>query len=405
MRTGLFILFAFFYSLLYSQPTRCITEVLLQEKLQNNPALQQRWDQQQELLRKQAARGLQARSVVTIPVVVHIVYREAEANISDQQVHSQIEVLNADFRAFNCEIAGIPGEFKNAIADTEIEFCLAQVDPVGMPTTGITRTQTNIPFFDPKGTRLFHEEDGGADAWDPAHYLNIWVANLNGTLGFASFPDLGPNPEEDGVIIDYTAFGTVGAAQKPYHLGRTTTHEIGHYFSLRHPFPGPGVPECIFDDGIEDTPMQQPNYGGRCPSYPQFSCGSSDMFMNFMNYSDDACLNMFTHGQKSWMLSALFAYRPGLLAGGICDKPPGTYTDLNLVLHPNPAVDRIRIYPPGANIPIGALRISNVSGQIIFREQYWPTIRLLDISQWTPGIYFLELYCNGKTWNGKLVKY
>ncbi|MCB0661820.1 MAG: T9SS type A sorting domain-containing protein [Saprospiraceae bacterium] len=381
-----------------------MADILLQNTLADNPALQQKLANQELLLQSIQNNYVKPRQVLTIPVVVHILYREPEENISDEQIFSQIDVLNTDFRGFNCEIASIPSEFKDVIADTELEFCLAHIDPDGNPTNGIIRTLTNIPTFDPKGTRHFYTDEGGSNAWDTEHYLNIWVANLGGTLGFASFPDLNPNADEDGVVIDYTAFGTIGTAAEPYHLGRTTTHEIGHYFSLRHPFPGPGVPECVFDDGIEDTPMQQPSYGGRCPDYPQFYCGTSDMFMNFMNYSDDPCLNMFTEGQKARMIAALFTYRAALLTSPTCSKEPGSFNELSLVLLPNPASSSIQIFPPESNIPIGSLRIANIAGQIVFQDNQWPTRLSIDISSWLAGIYFIEFYCNGKTWNAKLVK-
>jgi hypothetical protein len=407
---GFFTLFILlFFSpviILKGQVHRCYSDELLEKRLGADPTAMAEWEKTKAFLLEnaQVANFISNRSVLTIPVVVHILYRFPDQNLSDEQVYSQIEVLNADFRGINCEIASLPAEFKPLAIDTEIEFCLTDTDPFGNPTNGITRTLTNIPVFDPNGKNIYYSDRGGADAWNPEKYLNIWVAPLGGTLGFASFPGSNIPPAEDGVVVDYTGFGTIGTAENPYNLGRTTTHEIGHYFSLRHPFAVQNLELCIYDDGIEDTPMQGPNYGGSCPSYPQYSCGSSDMFMNFMNYSNDACLNMFTPGQKANMLAAIVNFRPGLLANNSCLREPADGFQLEIVLFPNPTNEKIRLFTPSANIPIGAIRIANISGQLIYTNKEWPTMQTLDVSSWTNGIYFVEFYCNGQTWNGKFVK-
>ena len=178
--------------------------------------------------------------VVTIPVVVHVVHNPASPtdNISKAQIDSQIEVLNLDFRATNPDRVGVPSVWTDLIADCEIEFRLAATDPDGNPTDGVTRTATNKTAFIADEDDVKSSATGGADGWPSWDYLNLWVcADLrNGSsqqiLGYAQFP--GGPPETDGVVIANTCFGTTGTARDPFHLGRTATHEIGHWLSLRH---------------------------------------------------------------------------------------------------------------------------------------------------------------------------
>ena len=261
--------------------------------------------------------GLQQRAVVTIPVVVHVVWNKNEENIPDAQIYSQIEVLNKDFRAANTEIPGIPTVFKNLVADVEFEFCLATKAPNGSPTNGITRTFTNNSVGIGGTVNIHYTSMGGRNAWDPLKYLNIWVAKFAGGVGVAaSFPGTGPIAE-DGVQIDYRHFGNINT-EPPYHLGRTCTHEIGHYFNLEHVW-GPSITSCCNDDDfVADTPNACETYLGQCPTHPVVSCTQPDMFMNYMFYTDDACMGMFTLGQKARMWAALNAFRPGLLTSDAC---------------------------------------------------------------------------------------
>ncbi len=239
-----------------------------------------------------------------IPVVVHVLYQESstdESNISEEKIRSQISVLNNDFRKKNTDLDFVPKEFTLLIADMDIEFEMATVDPKGNITNGITRglDSTNGQYGDVPFT-----EKGGRDAWPAEHYLNIWIidgANRHGDIRVAGRGQLpGGNPLTDGLIIAYQAYGTVAPlATKQYlHLGRTATHEIGHWLGLRHI---DGGYSCDSDDGIDDTPLTNTGFSLR-PTYPMYSCGSSDMFMNFMTPSvaDDKLL-MFTHGQKAYM--------------------------------------------------------------------------------------------------------
>lgn len=271
-----------------------------------------------------AAGGAQDRTVVTIPVVFHVLWNVAAENVSDAQIQSQLTVMNNDFRRLNADKVNTPAPFQGISADCEINFCLAQRDPAGNATTGITRRQTPLANF--PDNEMFFYSQGGTNIWDRNKYLNIYICDIDG-LGFAYFP--GAPADIDGAVIDYQAFGTNGSAQAPYNLGRTASHEIGHWLNLEHIW-GPNDeenPSCSDSDNVTDTPNQSNLYFG-CPSFPQLSCSNGpngDMFMNYMDYVDDGCMNAFSTGQKNRM-HALFApggQRASLATSQGCSPPSG----------------------------------------------------------------------------------
>lgn len=304
----------------------CSTMDNLSYRLKQNPELKQRMQDievftsnriQQMRTARQSAGG-----VITIPVVVHVIYNREKSreNISTEQILSQIDVLNEDYRRLN---ADRDSRWPQA-ADTKIEFCMARVDPYGNPTNGITRTASSREKW---GTNdeMKKASKGGVNPWNTKEYLNMWVCNIgNGYLGYAQFP--GGSAATDGVVMSPQFFGSSEKGngfylQAPYHLGRTATHEVGHYLNLRHIW-GDGA--CSADDFVADTPKSDSaNYG--CAT-AQVSCGSQDMVQNYMDYSDDACMNLFTQGQKERMLSVLSpgGFRYGLALSNKCEAlgPP-----------------------------------------------------------------------------------
>lgn len=257
---------------------------------------------------------------IRIPVVVHVVYNTPVQNISDVQVQSQIAVLNEDFRKLNTDVSNTPDEFAPLAADVGIEFFLATVDPDGNPTNGITRTATDKKKFG-LNDNIKRTQDGGKDPWPTDKYLNLWTGNisyiLGELLGYAQFP--GGDPATDGVVINSKYFGREGSALAPFDGGRTATHEVGHWLNLRHIWGDGG---CGATDFVDDTPDAQSEYYG-CPAYPSVSCGSSDMFMNFMDYVDDNCMVMFSQGQRERML-ALFE-PGGARESFVTDDEPSAY--------------------------------------------------------------------------------
>ncbi|MGH8795060.1 MAG: zinc metalloprotease [Stackebrandtia sp.] len=255
--------------------------------------------------------------LVTIPVVVHVVWKEDEENISDEQIHSQIEVLNQDYRKKNPDVEEIPEAFRPIAADANIEFALATEDPDGEQTDGIVRVETEAESFD-SDDAVKSSDSGGSDAWPSDKYLNVWVCKLRGgLLGYAQFP--GGPAATDGVVVTYTAYGATGTAKAPFNLGRTTVHEIGHWLNLRHIWGDDGE-ACEGTDYVDDTPNQGgPNSG--CPTFPHVTCDNGpdgDLFVNYMDYSDDKCTAMFTEGQVERMDACLAEERKSFLgnAGG-----------------------------------------------------------------------------------------
>ena len=273
------------------------------------------------------------KSNLTIPVVVHVVYKNANENISNSQIISQIDVLSKDFTRTNTDAFNTPTSFLPVSSDMQISFCLAQQDPYGNPTDGIIRKQTSNSFFPLYGNEIFFDSLGGSNAWNTKKYLNIWVCMIeSGVLGWAQLP-YGGDVETDGVVIDFEHFGTNGTAINPYHLGRTATHEIGHWFNLFHIW---GDSNCG-DDLVNDTPTQEEaNFG--CKTHPHPSCNNTgDMFMNFMDYTNDNCMNMFTLGQRDRVWSAITNYRNELISSNGCNSVliPNSDAGISSIISPN----------------------------------------------------------------------
>lgn len=257
--------------------------------------------------------------IIRIPVVVHVLYSKDEFNVSDEKIASQLAVLNQDYRKRNADRDKTPAAFAPLAADAGIAFYLATRDPQGNPTHGITRTFTTVTGWDGKTPaskrpveemELYFTAKGGHDAWPTDRYLNVWVAEMslrNGALGLAGYAQMpGDDSRSDGVVIDPRAFGTLPPLADAHRLGRTATHEVGHWLNLLHVFANN---QCESADGVDDTPAAAGPYTGS-PAYPQYSCGQSSMFMNFMDWVDDGSMYLFTKGQRERM-RAVFAVGGG----------------------------------------------------------------------------------------------
>jgi hypothetical protein len=271
----------------------CASMEVLGTNLANDPSLQSRMEKIEGHTKWAIETGAFARigadGKIEIPVIVNVLWKTTSENISDAQIQSQIDVLNEDFNATNSDVSQTPAIFSGVVADVDVRFVLAGVNRV---KTSKKKWGTNDAM---KKASL-----GGINPTDPAHNLNIWVVNnMGGILGYAQFP--GGNPATDGVVIAHNYFGRTGVVSAPYHLGRTATHEVGHWLNLRHIW---GDTSCG-SDMVDDTPVHNTaNYG--CPSAGHKSTCSGtpvEMTMNYMDYTDDACMYMFSQGQKSRMMS------------------------------------------------------------------------------------------------------
>ncbi|MCC7245036.1 MAG: zinc metalloprotease [Saprospiraceae bacterium] len=269
-------------------------EVMLQQEAAD-PALAARHEEIENFIQDYVKNHAQDRSgsLVTIPVVFNVLYKTAAQNISAAQIQSQINVLNADYGATNGDYNNTPALFQGVRSgDIGIAFTLQNV--VRKSTTKTSWTTNDA---------MKKSAQGGINPTDPANVLNIWVCNMGGgILGYAQFP--GGPLATDGVVLDDNATGNTGTAAAPYGLGRTATHEVGHWLNLRHIW---GDATCG-SDLVSDTPTHNTSNGG-CPAYPHYSTCSGtpvEMTMNYMDYTYDACMYMFTQGQKTRM-QAVFA--------------------------------------------------------------------------------------------------
>jgi hypothetical protein len=366
----------------------------------------------ENFVRKQAiaAKGneQEAPVIITIPVVVHVIYKTSAQNISDEQINSQINALNQDFRRSNADTINTPDRFKPFAADVQIQFKLATADPGGRATTGIIRKSTNASRFSTDDKIKFNSQ-GGDDAWDSRYYLNFWVGDLGSMLGYSTIP--GAAAEKDGVVMNYTAFGTINLGA-PYNLGRTATHEVGHWLGLKHIW-GDGY---CGDDLVDDTPKQG-NFTSGCPDTFRSSCSNGtlgDMYMNYMDFTNDACMNLFTAGQKKRM-QALFAEdgpRNSLLSSkGLyqpwVEGPPVELPVVNEVFkfYPNPVNGEMVLNFEYEGGWIGkSIAIVNINGVAVSKFRVTAETQKINLSQLKPGMYFILAENGGKKLRKKFVK-
>ena len=355
-----------------------------------------------------ANRDTSANETITIPVVIHLLYKNAAENISDAQIKSQIDALNNDFNFLNADRANTPDAFKIFSGNAKIKFCLAQVDPQGRRTTGIDRKYTNTEVFTTDdGMKMV--DKGGVASWDSKHYLNIWVCKMTSrSLGYATPP--GASAEKDGVVIAYDVFGTVGNLRAPFNKGRTATHEVGHWLGLIHIW---GDSHCGSDQ-VDDTPTQQ-SYNFGCQSFPKVSSCSpnknGDMFMNFMDFTDDACMNMFTTGQVNRMRSIFSknGIRNAFLASSACDSTlaqNGPLPEIVVEVKPVTIIESLsstKVYPSpvqtittieckvASALSVKNLDIFNSLGTKVFSARLCQEKTIINLSNLVAGIYFIHI--------------
>lgn len=261
------------------------------------------------MLKSFSTEGTSAATYV-IPVVVHVIHNGEPigtgTNISDAQIISQINVLNKDYQRLNADANQTPSVFLPVAGSLDIEFVLAKQDPEGLDTNGITRTQGSRTSW----TLAQNTEFKSLSYWPAEDYMNIWVINFDDPqnfIGYAQFPESNlpglenssSDPLTDGIVLNYRDIGSIDDGpfdlETQYNKGRTATHEIGHFFGLRHLW-GDGSSCGPPGDYVDDTPEQSSSTNG-CPAHPQTSCSNAKMFQNYLDYTNDACMNLFTTGQ------------------------------------------------------------------------------------------------------------
>jgi len=381
-----------------------------QQLLQKNPSLHASRDAAQNFVQlhetSRASSDL-AGKTITIPVVVHVIYHYSTENFSDSLVKSQIFALNRDFRKLNADTVKIPQAFKGLAADCGIEFRLATVDPQGRATSGIIHKYTPITKWT-MDDKIKLSSEMGDDGWDAKSYLNIWVGSLDKFLGYSTVP--GDPLEKDGVVINNTAFGN--GIPGVYTKGRTAIHEVGHWLGLRHLW---GDADCG-DDGVADTPKQATFTNG-CPTGVRISCNNGpygDMYMDYMDFTNDVCLVMFTKGQSQKM-RALFepgGARYSILSSPAFDAPIAEMAPqdasprwLHARIYPDPVSTELTINVEFDTRWVGKeIQVINISGQVQLRKIISSKVQKLDVSQLTPGVYFIRAEKEGEKIIEKFIK-
>lgn len=359
------------------------------------------------------------KEVITIPVVVHVIYRQTHANIGigtnipNYQIEDQLRILNEDYSKTNSEFPNPPrNTFVNYAGNPNLKFCLATLDPNGNPTTGITRTQSTKNSFNysTESNDMKRNSTGGRDGWDPSKYLNIWVCDISSSgntsvLGYAYLPGLQSwNAWKDGLVVDFQHFGTVGNVSSSSD-GRTPTHEIGHYLGLYHTFCESSGGGCCDNDNtwgsnVYDTPATDDVYYGfvnantnnnSCNDlFYGFNADFLDMDENFMAYSRNTW--MFTYDQVSEMNGTLNGYRSSLKNSNVPVNCTGTVSnnniDHNFNIYPNPTKDMIKI---DCTYPSYSIKIMDILGKKILIKNNLSFNNSIDVSKLKNGTFFLEI--------------
>ena len=360
--------------------------------------------------------------IYTIPVVVHVVYNTSAQNLHDSIIQNQIQVLNEDYNRMNADTVNMRSDFEIVKGAPQIQFVLASIDPDGNPTNGIVRTNTATTTFGDFGLifgdfteleKVKSTADGGSDPWDQSRYLNIWVCNMGISLGgdevpvlfgYATPPADLPNwPAgttlglSDGVVLQFQTVGrnnpnVLDAGEGPIEvLGRTASHEVGHYLGLRHIW---GDGDCTEQDGIDDTPNADDQSNFDCDETKN-TCVDNiqgidlpDMIENFMDYSAESCQNSFTAGQIALMHGVLEDDRYDLVHNNAASIP-STSIAFGAKIYPVPAQEELHLsIEQSENVD---LKILDVNGQLMFVKTHISMNELISLSDFQSGVYFIHL--------------
>ncbi len=385
---------------------------------QQDPTLEQQLKEYNETLDQWIAKnpeGSKSRAIRTIPIVFHVIYNTTAQNISDAQILSQLKAVNEDFSRTNADASKTPAGFQKVAGNPNIQFCLAQRDPSGKATNGIVHKQSNVTGWTDDNA-VKSTAKGGDDAWDVTNYYNIWICNFTDPklLGYGEFPK-GTASKTYGYVGSYKYTGTTSNVQPPFNKGRTTTHEMGHCFNLFHIWGDDGG-ACTGSDECSDTPNQAAeNYGKKTFPLTDACTKTSPgvMFMNYMDYSDDDAMNMFTVGQVARM-DAVINNPPynKLLTSNGCSSVTGideVANNYELTIYPNPNDGNFTLSFNSAEKADYQIDLKNALGQSVYTEIVNGFLgnysKVLSLQGYGKGVYTISISNNKHRSVQKMIVY
>jgi hypothetical protein len=412
----------------YSQEiAKCYTTELIENELITNPDYKSEINKVLQQNRLWLANNNKETTTITIPIVVHVIYRQSHSNpgigtnIPNFQIEDQIRILNEDYSKTNSEFPNPPrNTFVNSAGNPDLKFCLATTDPDGNSTTGITRTLSskNNFLYPSESNDMKKNNTGGINGWPPSKYLNIWVCDLSSSgnttvLGYAYLPGLQSwNAWKDGLVVDFQYFGTTGNASSSSD-GRTPTHEVGHFLGLNHTFCESQSGGCCDNDdsNVYDTPATDDVYFGNVNANTNnntcndllygFSSDLLDMDENFMAYSNHTW--MFSNDQVSEMMATLNGYRSNLKNSDVSVNCTGIVSNNNIdnkrfKIYPNPSNGKFIVMTEN-NVKI---EILNILGNIIYQSNNTST-QEIDLSFVENGIYIININSDNERFTEKII--
>jgi hypothetical protein len=418
MKTKLFFLASILsLSTQAQQLNRCMSPEAIDYQNSLRPGYKELVEKQFQIAKKWSGQN-KADAIYRIPVVVHVVYGTGDQNLPDSVIIDQIRVLNEDYGRLNPDTVNMRVDFEPVKGNPRIEFVLAQIDPLGNPTSGITRTSTTTETFGSFGLltgdfstleAVKSTAEGGHDPWDQARYLNIWVCNMElpflgpALLGYATPPaglpnwPVGQTPDLiDGVVIQFQAFGSNNPNALDFGQGaldvrgRTCVHEVGHYLGLRHIW---GDGDCTQQDGIDDTPNADNQSNQDC-DFTKNTCvdiiaGTDlpDMVENYMDYSEETCQNSFTDGQVLLMHGVLENQRYDLVHNNPASLDP--IASLQVSLFPNPANTSCTVKIDSKSVY--EIELIDLDGRSVYSSQISGGVHTLDLNRFRSGVYMVKI--------------
>lgn len=333
------------------------------------------------------------RDEITIPLVFHVFNFSSDPDkVGISELYNQVDKLNEAFAGSNYDLNRVPEEFRHLAGKSSIRFCIGSRNLNGKIEKGIIFKETEIPNFgdellefDIRRRKIKHSSYGGSDQWDSDKYINVWVGDMAYVEGTSTFPGILPElKDEEGIVLD--------PDELKYTIkGKTLIHELGHYFSLLHIW-GNKDNECTEDDGVGDTPQQMNPYYG-CPSGKHISCESSDMYVNYMDYTDENCSLMFTADQIVRIEKTILDHRPQLLNSAtlcfLADSSGNFLKDFS-VYQDNDHIVLLTENAVQENIDFS---VFNMSGKKVYQSVIKPgqSSYHIDKSTFSPGIYIFYL--------------